>query len=119
MTEAMHPYEGVMGETVSEGQRENKIYSGCINLNARGIEAKRLAVYQDLTVLEIMGDGRQSSTHQNWKVRNLRFSKNYTLIMLILALLVMTIHRLLFLMGIGYSYITGDLFSLWWHAQVE
>ena len=92
--------KALTGESVPKSvQPGEKIYSGCINLNAV-IEAKVLAVYQDSTVSRIM-EMVERAQDEKAESENFitRFSKIYTPIMLILALLVMIYPPLTFSYG--------------------
>ena len=92
--------KAITGEAMPvEVYKGDKIYSGCINLNAV-IEAKVLAVYQDSTVSRIM-EMVERAQDEKAESENFitRFSKIYTPIMLILALLVMIYPPLTFSYG--------------------
>lgn len=75
-----------MPRRVSEG---NKIYSGCINLSG-AVEAKVLKVYRDSTVAQIMELVEEAQNKESESESFVsRFSRIYTLAMVLLALFVM------------------------------
>ena len=86
----------------------DRIYSGCINLNGV-IEAKVTALYVDSTVTKIMEMVEEAQEKRAESEDFItRFSRIYTPVMLVCALLVMIYPPLTFPMGIGIPGSTED-----------
>lgn len=105
--------KALTGEAMPEAAaRGDKIYSGCINLSGM-IEARVVKTYEDSTVSRIMGMVEEAQNNKaESEAFTTKFSRIYTPLMFILAILVMAVPPMTFSYGSWHTWIYRGLIFL-------